>query len=43
MGHWMENNGPKLNNWTESFVMNIKMLDSWQILVDMFNDYEAEC
>lgn len=30
MGDWMEDNGPKFNNWSESFVLNKKMLGSWQ-------------
>lgn len=43
MGDWMEDNGPKFNNWTESFVANRKMLGGWQGMIDVFNDYEAEC
>lgn len=39
----MEDNGPKFNNWTESFVANRKMLGGWQGMIDVFNDYEAEC
>lgn len=43
MGDWMKDNGPKFNNWTETFVTNTKMLDGWQGMIDVFNDYEAEC
>ncbi len=43
MGDWMAENGPKYNDWTESFVYNTKMLGSWQTLIDVFNDYETEC
>ena len=43
MGDWMEENGPNFKNWTESYVLNQKMLGSWQGLIDVFNDYEAEC
>lgn len=43
MGDWMSSNGPKFNDWSESFILNTKMLDSWQVLIDVFNDYEASC
>lgn len=43
MGDWMKDNGPNFSNWTESFVANTKTLDSWQGLIDVFNDYETEC
>lgn len=43
MGDWMSSNGPKFNDWSESFILNTKMLDSWQVLLDVFNDYEASC
>ena len=43
MGGWLYNNGLRFKAWVEVYILVTKLWDLWQVLVDVFNDYEAEC
>ena len=42
-GGWLYNNGLRFKAWVEVYILVTKLWDLWQVLVDVFNDYEAEC
>lgn len=43
LGEWIGTNGKRFKAWVELIVLIKAILKSWQLLVDVFNDYEAEC
>ncbi len=43
MGGWLYNNGLRFKAWVEVYILVTKLWELWQVLVDVFNDYEAEC
>jgi hypothetical protein len=43
MGGWLQNNGERFKAWIEAFIMITKLWDLWQVLIDVFDDYEASC
>jgi hypothetical protein len=40
---WLYDNGLRFKAWVEVFILMTKLWDLWQILIDVFDDYEAEC
>lgn len=40
---WIWENGKRFKAWVELYVLIKAILKSWQLLVDVFIDYEAEC
>ncbi len=43
MGGWLYENGQRFKGWVEAFILITKLFDLWQVLLDVFNDYEVEC
>ncbi len=43
MGGWLYTNGQRFKGWVEAFILITKLFDLWQVLLDVFNDYEVEC
>lgn len=43
MGEWVNTNGERFKAWVELFMLIKAILKSWQLFIDVFNDYEAEC
>jgi hypothetical protein len=43
MGGWVNDNGERFKAWVELFILIKAILKSWQLFVDVFNDYDAEC
>ena len=43
LGGWIGNNGERFKAWVELFVLIKTILKSWQLVIDVFVDYEAEC
>lgn len=43
MGGWLYQNGQRFKGWVEAFILITKLFDLWQVLLDVFNDYEVEC
>lgn len=43
LGGWLYNNGLRFKAWVEVFILVTKLWDLWQILIDVFDDYEAQC
>lgn len=40
---WLDENGQRFKAWVELYVLIKAVLKSWQMFIDIFNDYEAEC
>jgi hypothetical protein len=40
---WINENGKRFKAWVELYILIKAILKSWQLLVDIFIDYEAEC
>jgi len=40
---WITKNGKRFKAWVELFVLIKAILKSWQLLIDVFVDYSAEC
>ncbi|MCP4523251.1 MAG: hypothetical protein GY828_03460, partial [Candidatus Gracilibacteria bacterium] len=43
LGGWIGLNGERFNAWVELYILIKAILKSWQGLIDVFVDYEAEC
>lgn len=43
MGGWITENGKRFKSWIELIVLIKALLKSWQLLIDIFVDYDAEC
>ena len=43
MGGWIYRNGERFKNWVETFLLIKTILTSWQLIIDIFNDYNAQC
>lgn len=43
MGGWISENGQRFRTWVELYMLIKSILKSWQLIVDLFYDYEAEC
>ncbi|MDP2104007.1 MAG: hypothetical protein Q8K26_03740, partial [Candidatus Gracilibacteria bacterium] len=43
MGGWISENGIRFKTWVELYMLIKSILKSWQLIVDLFYDYEAEC
>ena len=43
MGGWIGDNGKRFRTWVELYILIKAILKSWQLIVDMFYGYEAEC
>ncbi len=40
---WIDQNGKRFKAWVELYVLIKAILKSWQLLVDVFADYDSEC
>lgn len=40
---WIWRNWKTFKSWVELYVLVKAILESWQLLIDIFNDYQAEC
>jgi len=40
---WIGKNGKRFKSWVETYVLIKAILKSWQLLIDVFLDFEAEC
>ncbi len=40
---WISFNGERFKSWVELYVLIKAILKSWQLVIDVFIDYEAEC
>ena len=40
---WIESNGQRFKAWVELYMLIKAILKSWQLFIDIFNSYEAEC
>lgn len=43
MWGWIYDNGQRFKTWVETFILVTKIWDLWQILIDVFTDYEQSC
>lgn len=43
MGGWISDNGKRFRTWVELYVLIKAILKSWQLIVDLFYGYKAEC
>lgn len=43
MGGWISDNGKRFRTWVELYILIKAILKSWQLIVDLFYGYEAEC
>ena len=43
MGGWIGDNGKRFKTWVELYILIKSILKSWQLIVDLFYGYEAEC
>ncbi|PID87581.1 hypothetical protein CSB07_00690 [Candidatus Gracilibacteria bacterium] len=43
VGGWIGRNGERFKAWVELFILIKSILKSWQILIDIFKDYEDSC
>lgn len=43
MGGWISDNGKRFRAWVELYILIKAILKSWQLIVDLFTGYEAEC
>nr|MDD3720153.1 VCBS repeat-containing protein [Candidatus Gracilibacteria bacterium] len=42
-GGWLGTNGERFKAWVQAYILIKAVLKSWQLLVDVFNDYEVSC
>jgi hypothetical protein len=40
---WLDRNGKRFKSWVELYMLIKAILKSWQLLIDLFIDYESEC
>jgi hypothetical protein len=43
MGEWINTNGERFKAWVELYLLIKTILKSWQLFIDVFAGYEAEC
>ncbi len=43
MGGWIENNGDRFKAWIEMTTLVKSILKTWQVIPDLFAQYDAEC
>ncbi len=43
MGWWIWRNGERFKAWVETYILVKAILKSWQLLADLFIDFDAEC
>jgi hypothetical protein len=43
MWEWINTNGERFKAWIELYMLIKAILKSWQLFIDVFNDYDAEC
>lgn len=43
VGEWISTNGERFQAWVELYILIKAVLQSWQLFIDVFNGYEAEC
>jgi uncharacterized repeat protein (TIGR01451 family) len=43
VGEWVSSNGERFKAWVELYILIKAILKSWQLFIDVFNGYEAEC
>lgn len=43
MGEWINTNGERFKAWVELYLLIKAILKSWQLFIDVFAGYEAEC
>jgi hypothetical protein len=43
MGGWIYRNGKTFKSWVEAFLLIQTILTSWQLIIDIFNDYNYQC
>ena len=43
LGWWIGRNGERFKAWVELYILIKAVLKSWQLLIDVFIDYEAQC
>jgi hypothetical protein len=43
MGGWLYENGERFKTWVETFILITKIWDLWQVLIDIFDEYEESC
>jgi hypothetical protein len=43
MGGWIGKNGKRFQTWVELYILIKSILKSWQLLIDVFVDFEASC
>jgi hypothetical protein len=43
MGEWVSSNGERFKAWVELYILIKAILKSWQLFIDVFAGYEAEC
>jgi hypothetical protein len=43
MGGWISDNGKRFRTWVELYILIKAILKSWQLIIDLFYEYEAEC
>ncbi len=43
MGGWLYDNGERFKTWVETFILVTKLWDLWQVLIDIFDEYEESC
>jgi hypothetical protein len=43
VGGWIGKNGKRFQAWVELYVLIKAILKSWQVLIDIFTDYNASC
>lgn len=43
MGGWIADNGKRFRTWVELYILIKAILKSWQLIVDLFYGYEAQC
>lgn len=42
-GGWIERNGQRFKAWVDTYILIKSLLKSWQVMIDVFIDYDAEC
>jgi len=40
---WLDRNGKRFKSWVELYMLIKAILKSWQLLADLFIDYDTEC
>lgn len=43
VGEWVSSNGERFKAWVELYILIKAILKSWQLFIDVFAGYEAEC